>query len=278
MDIALALVGIAATVVVGAGLSRRIGVTPPPPREDALQEADLTQRAVEAGLASLASVPDAYPDAVEDLRERARHRGNRACERLGPAKDVRATPSGTYRRLRLHTLAAERAELLAVRDAGRAEHDVLATVLASLDVEESMLERVEERARTLQDAPLVAPRRPGGGCEHLRESECVVAPTTHDGCPDCRHEGLTWVHLRLCLTCGNVGCCDSSPGSHASRHVERAGHPVVRSLEAGEAWRWCFVDEVLGRPSLSCAWARHPRRGWPRRRAASGQRGGRTMT
>ncbi len=57
---------------------------------------------------------------------------------------------------------------------------------------------------------------------------------------------MEWVHLRLCLACGHVGCCDSSVGRHADRHFHTSDHPVIRSFETGEAWRWCFVDEVLG--------------------------------
>lgn len=85
-------------------------------------------------------------------------------------------------------------------------------------------------------------------CEHLAES---VDPTPQsaypDGCPECLADGFTdWVHLRLCLTCGVVACCDSSPRRHMSKHHENEGHPVMRSYEPGESWRWCFVDEVLG--------------------------------
>ena len=72
-------------------------------------------------------------------------------------------------------------------------------------------------------------------------------PSSAEGCEQCLREGMTWVHLRICTRCGHVGCCDSSPGQHASQALPRATqHPVMRSLEPGEAWRWCFVDEVLG--------------------------------
>ena len=63
------------------------------------------------------------------------------------------------------------------------------------------------------------------------------------GCEECLQEGTGWVHLRLCLTCGHVGCCDSSPMRHARAHAGAVGHPIVRSFEPGEHWRWCFVDE-----------------------------------
>ena len=72
-----------------------------------------------------------------------------------------------------------------------------------------------------------------------------VRPRTN-GCEDCLRLGTPWVHLRLCLTCGHVGCCDSSPQQHATKHFHETGHPVIRSFEQGEAWRWCFVDDRLG--------------------------------
>jgi uncharacterized UBP type Zn finger protein len=84
-------------------------------------------------------------------------------------------------------------------------------------------------------------------CAHLKSIETEPAPLSQDGCAGCLSEGRTdWVHLRLCLTCGSVGCCDSSPRKHASLHFESDGHPVMRSIEPGESWRWCFVDEVVG--------------------------------
>ena len=70
-----------------------------------------------------------------------------------------------------------------------------------------------------------------------------VSPKT-EGCEECLASGDTWVHLRLCLTCGHVGCCDQSKNKHATRHFRTTGHPVMRSLEPGEDWRWCYVDEL----------------------------------
>jgi hypothetical protein len=68
-------------------------------------------------------------------------------------------------------------------------------------------------------------------------------------CPDCIAEGLRWVHLRLCTVCGRIGCCDSSPGKHASKHARAVNHPIMRSIEPGEDWFWCVVDEVAFRVS-----------------------------
>ena len=84
-------------------------------------------------------------------------------------------------------------------------------------------------------------------CSHLDQIRDVTPST--DGCEDCLRIGSWWVHLRLCLTCGHVGCCDSSPNRHASAHARETGHPIVRSLEPGEDWAWCYVDEVVLEPA-----------------------------
>jgi len=71
-----------------------------------------------------------------------------------------------------------------------------------------------------------------------------VNPRT-DGCEDCLRAGGSWVHLRLCMSCGHVGCCDSSPSRHARRHFDVTGHPVIQSFEPGEDWLWCYADERM---------------------------------
>jgi uncharacterized UBP type Zn finger protein len=81
-------------------------------------------------------------------------------------------------------------------------------------------------------------------CSHLDQVEFFDAPESPAGCEDCLATGGRWVHLRMCQTCGRIGCCDSSPGRHARRHAESAGHPVVRSAEPGEDWSYCFVDDA----------------------------------
>jgi uncharacterized UBP type Zn finger protein len=80
-------------------------------------------------------------------------------------------------------------------------------------------------------------------CTHLDQIR-DVSPRTPDGCEECLASGSRWVHLRLCLTCGHVGCCDSSPNRHARQHAHQTTHPIVRSFEPGEDWRWCFADEM----------------------------------
>jgi len=81
-------------------------------------------------------------------------------------------------------------------------------------------------------------------CTHLDTVEITELPESVDGCEDCLADGSPWLHLRICLQCGRVGCCDSSPNRHASAHARRTGHPIIRSLEAGEDWSWCFPDRV----------------------------------
>lgn len=81
------------------------------------------------------------------------------------------------------------------------------------------------------------------GCSHLNEIE-EVTPSSPDSCPSCVALGDSWVHLRICLTCGHVGCCDNSRNRHARRHFHETSHPIIQSYEPGEAWRYCFADDV----------------------------------
>lgn len=80
-------------------------------------------------------------------------------------------------------------------------------------------------------------------CTHL-DGIKFKQPSKHV-CEECVKMGDTWVHLRLCLACGNVGCCDSSKNKHATKHFRKTTHPLVRSIEPGERWIWCYVDEVM---------------------------------
>ena len=80
-------------------------------------------------------------------------------------------------------------------------------------------------------------------CKHLAEVQDVMPSAK--GCEDCLRSGGAWVHLRLCLTCGHVGCCDNSPGKHATKHFHKPKHPMIRSFEPGEDWMWCYVDELF---------------------------------
>lgn len=79
-------------------------------------------------------------------------------------------------------------------------------------------------------------------CSHLDQIQSIEA--TSDGCEECLAVGDRWVHLRLCLACGHVGCCDSSKNKHATKHFHATGHALIRSFEPGETWGWCYIDEV----------------------------------
>ena len=83
----------------------------------------------------------------------------------------------------------------------------------------------------------------GAICTHLDQIR-VAVPEESTGCEECLKTGGWWVHLRVCRGCGQVGCCDSSPNQHASKHAAATGHAIVSSLEPGEDWSWCYVDEV----------------------------------
>ncbi len=227
-------------------LVRRLDVLGPDPAEDALEEAALLSKAARAGLARLEELKAEGddPSIIERLEERTRTRADAAWERLGAPSDDE-TPSELYRRLRLEMLKAERAVVLKVRDLGKVDDEVLRDVMAQLDVEESLLDRLVDKGGDVE-RELVARIDRVPACEHLSQAPVSARPGTPDGCEECLRDGTRWVHLRLCLTCGHVGCCDSSPERHADKHYAATDHPVMRSFEAGEAWRWCYVDQRLG--------------------------------
>src|SRR5438105_2610300 len=85
-------------------------------------------------------------------------------------------------------------------------------------------------------------------CEHTENLPNVQA-NTPNGCEECLKMGSDWVHLRLCLNCGHVGCCDQSPNKHATKHFHATKHPMMRSFERGEDWGWCYVDEIFIEPA-----------------------------
>ena len=85
------------------------------------------------------------------------------------------------------------------------------------------------------------------GCTHLDQVTVLELPARVDGCEDCLKTGDPWLHLRICLSCGHVGCCDDSPNRHATAHAGETGHALIRSLEPGEDWSWCFLDELAMR-------------------------------
>jgi len=266
-----ALVVVAGTLLFqGSSLpwvARRLKVHGPDPREVILQTAIVMQSAVAAGLRTLDELtgpgqPPLPTGLPEQLRAMADRRVNYVWEQLGASPSgaeagpsdagsgaggaAAETPSDSYRRVRTAMLAAERAELLSLRDLGTIDHEVLTAVLATLDIEESVVTSLTDHRDGVREQLVLTPEPHRGDCTHLREAPVGVEPVTLNGCTDCLRDGTTWVHLRLCLTCGNVGCCDSSTGRHATAHHLLTAHPVMRSVEPGEGWRWCYVDDLLG--------------------------------
>lgn len=82
-------------------------------------------------------------------------------------------------------------------------------------------------------------------CTHLDQVQVLEAPAQIEGCEECLKMGTRWVHLRMCQTCGHIGCCDNSPEKHATAHNHETGHPIIRSVEPGETWSWCYPDELM---------------------------------
>ncbi len=246
------LLMIAFTVVAGTllmqGLSlgwlaRRLRVPAPDPMDDALARATLLQQASKAGHQVLVDLGDDDPYGVAVLiKQRIEQRNFAAWERLGTTEGEES-PAALYARVRLEMIETERRRVLEIRSTGSVPSEVVSDVLAMLDIEESMLDAADqERA----DVEAERVRRPAGQmCEHL-ESTPLADPTGDVACQDCLAIGSRWVALRMCLTCGNIGCCDSSPHRHASAHFRETTHPVMRSVEPGEDWRWCFVHHLTG--------------------------------
>jgi CPA1 family monovalent cation:H+ antiporter len=218
----------------------------PDPAQDALTQAQVQLRAAKAGLAKLQdeAKPEDPPDVLESLHSWGKRVANAAWERLGST--ARETPSEAFRRLRVEMLGAERDVVVEVRDSGAVPHEIVERVLERLDQEEAMLAGFSEGAVERREETLdMAHTEP---CEHLENAPDAVAPQSEpDACPDClAMNERSWVHLRMCLSCGHVGCCDSSPNRHATAHYHASDHPVIRSIELGESWRWCYPDAVLG--------------------------------
>jgi Na+/H+ antiporter len=247
-----ALLLVAFTVTAGTlflqGLSlpwvaRRLKVPSPDPAADALARANVLHQASQSGLAELETLSQDDPHSVaETIRDRVRRRDFAAWERVGAGSEE--TPSETYGRWRKAMIDTERKRVLEIRSTGTVAHEVIDEVLAMLDIEESMLDYSEDQRERVKSSGVTFALE--GGCDHLRAPRPPVEPDTPGECGDCLREGTAWVHLRMCVSCGHIGCCDSSPQRHASVHHESSDHPVMRSAEQGEDWRWCFVDELTG--------------------------------
>jgi CPA1 family monovalent cation:H+ antiporter len=222
-------------------LTRRLRVPSPDPLEDALARATVLQQASKAGFKRLRELEYDDPHDVFDLiKQRIEQRNFAAWERLGTVAD-QETPTELYSRIRLEMIDAERTRVLEIRGAGMVPSEVISEVLSMLDVEESMLDISQQEREEIRT--VVGVRRTGDSCEHL-DAAPAIETVPDPECGDCLREGTTWVALRQCLECGNVGCCDSSPRRHATGHFRETQHPVMESAEPGEDWRWCYVHHA----------------------------------
>jgi Na+/H+ antiporter len=245
------LLAIAFTVVAGTLLiqgltlpwfARVLKVPSPDPLDDALARATLLQQASKAALEELEKIEyDDQTGVCELIRQRLDQRNFAAWERLGTTAD-QESPAALYYRIRMQMIDAERRRILEIRKSGTIASEVIADVLASLDVEESMLDSAEQER---DEAASYASRRwtTGETCDDLtRYPHVDEEPATY--CQACLRDGTQWVALRRCLECGNVACCDSSPRQHATEHFHESAHPVMQSAEPGEDWRWCYVHHL----------------------------------
>jgi CPA1 family monovalent cation:H+ antiporter len=227
---------------------RRLGIEPPDPRLDTLQRAHAQERASEAALARLREIEAAEnppPEIVAALERKVDLARFMVWERLGDSQSE--TPTTQYRRLRADMIRAERDVLLQLRDRGELDDHVLQSVQRQLDLEDALLlqamQEQEEHRGLLEELIPPAP----SSCDHLIASPARPPITgSPDGCEECLLLHWQWVHLRRCLSCGHIGCCDSSRGRHATSHYEATNHAVMQSAEPGEAWRWCYVDRLVG--------------------------------
>ncbi|MCW2796785.1 Na+/H+ antiporter [Nocardioides sp.] len=223
-------------------LARWLKVPAPDPMDDALARATLLQQASKAGYEELEKLEYDDQHGICDLvRQRIDQRNFAAWERLGTTAD-QESPSELYARIRLAMIGAERGRILEIRKSGTVASEVIAEVLAMLDVEESMID-VASAAREELKVVSSSRQRVGDICAEL-ERYLVIDTDRDPSCARCIDAGVAWVALRQCLECGNVACCDSSPLQHATAHFHETTHPVMQSAEPGEDWRWCYVHHL----------------------------------
>jgi CPA1 family monovalent cation:H+ antiporter len=230
-------------------LIRKVGVSPPDPRQDALQVAHAQEQAGRAALQRLDELNEAEdpPEGiVTQLRRQVEFRTFTDWERLGaPGGDE--APTRIFARLRREMVAAERAVFIRLRDSGELDEEVLRRIQRRLDLEESLLMGLDESFAELEGHQDVLPPSAAPACVDLKKARAEVGTAEPMECVDCVAEHRRdWVHLRRCLTCDHVACCDSSPARHADGHFAETGHPVMGSAEPGENWRWCYRHSKLG--------------------------------
>jgi len=227
-------------------LTRVLDVPPPDPARDALDRAALLQEASDAGFARLGELEyDDHHGVGDRIRARLDQRSFAAWEQLSTTAGEE-TPSELYARVREEMIHAERARVLEIRSEGKVPSEVVSQVLGLLDIEESMLDAGSEAREGVRNGTVALTA--GRECDDLAAHPAVEAVDADDPrvCAVCVEDGTRWVSLRQCLSCGHVGCCDSSVGRHATGHFHHTQHPVMQSAEPDESWRWCYVHNLTG--------------------------------
>ncbi len=228
---------------------RRSDVRPPDPRQDALQVATAQEQAGDAALqrlAELATEIEIPEEVLRRIRQQIEYRTYSAWEVLGDSARGE-TPTQIFARIRTELIGAERQVFIRLRDSGELEDEVLRRVQRRLDLEESLLANLDSASTEVRGHQEVLPEMTASSCTELQQASTDVPVAEPSECPDCKAEGRSdWVHLRVCLTCDHVGCCDSSPARHADAHYHQTRHPVMGSAEPGEGWRWCYEHKLLG--------------------------------
>ena len=230
-------------------LIRKVGVSPPDPRADALQVAhaqELAGRAALERLDELQAAEDPPERIVQRLRRQVEYRTFTDWEALG-SPDAAEAPTRLFARLRREMVAAERGVFIRLRDSSELDEEVLRRIQRRLDLEESLLMGLDADYAQLEGHQEVLPPQAAPSCPDLRNAPTEVATADPRECADCVAEGRSdWVHLRRCLSCDHVACCDSSPARHADAHFVQTDHPVMGSAEPAESWRWCYKHQKLG--------------------------------
>jgi monovalent cation:H+ antiporter-2, CPA2 family len=191
---------------------------------------------------NLVGIQRAKAMVIPDDQAAMAHRVSSVARALNPNIPIIAT---TPYHASSHELKAAGASFVVAAD--KAANDLLVTkLLHHYGVEdnriESYLERLGEVATSGNVIQLTDKQLHSGKCTHTNQVNAVMPSS--QGCEECLKLGDTWVHLRVCMTCGHVACCDSSKNKHASKHFAETGHPIMRSVEKGESWAWCYVDKV----------------------------------
>ena len=222
-------------------LARRLGTNGPDAREDAVEEVIVMHRANVRALNELGDtvLTSDERSAFEEIERATRQRLEALWDRLD--REGTETPEATQRQLNLEMVQGQRQAILEFRDSHNVEQALITDLLASLDIQETGLQRHSEKSESIENSPLVM-SPDDVPCADLAAAPLHIKPAGMTGCTQCEARGRRPDDLALCLECGHIGCVREL--RHARQHFEDTGHPVVRSFTPGESWRHCLVHDV----------------------------------